>query len=115
MCTANEHSHSLLRGVRAFQEPLLSLDAPMRENYRPDLPYHANDGWLRPGSDGVLRLPPMTFEPVINMPQMNRHALPRVGQANAWLGAVSADLANNNWCAWNPRRRCRVARETRPI
>lgn len=40
--------------MHAFQEPFLSLDTPMRENYRPDLSFHANDGHSRPGSDGDL-------------------------------------------------------------
>ena len=33
--------------LQAFQEPHLSLDAPMRENYRPDMSFHSNDGWRR--------------------------------------------------------------------
>ena len=33
--------------MHAFQEPQLSLDAPMRENYRPDLAFHANNGVIR--------------------------------------------------------------------
>jgi len=53
--------------MHAFQEPHLSLDVPMRENYRPDLPFHANDGVHAGGSDGALRMPPMTFEPMMNM------------------------------------------------
>jgi len=39
----------------------------MRENYRPDLAFHANDGIHAGGSDGALRMPPMTFEPMMNM------------------------------------------------
>ena len=53
--------------MHAFQKPMLSLDVPMRENYRPDLVFHANDGLAAGGSDGSLRVPPMTFEPMIYM------------------------------------------------
>jgi hypothetical protein len=56
--------------LHAFQEPWLSLDVPMRENYRPDMAFHHNDGWDSPGSDGDLRLPPNTFEPITNGPQV---------------------------------------------
>jgi hypothetical protein len=39
--------------MHAFVEPHLSLDAPMRENYRPDLAFHASDGVHGTGGDGT--------------------------------------------------------------
>ena len=67
--------------MHAFQEPHLSLDAPMRENYRPDLAFHGSDGSGLGGSDGALRMPPMTFEPLINMPDAVRQ--PRASDRRA--------------------------------
>jgi hypothetical protein len=83
--------------MHAFQEPHLSLDLVIRENYRPDMAFHSNDGWARPGSDGALRLPPMTFEPVCNGPQMERQWAPEVARSNAYLGLVNANMANVHW------------------
>ena len=57
--------------MAAFQEPHLSLDVPIRENYRPDLAFHANDGHRRFGSDGDLRMPPMKAIPPVTMPESN--------------------------------------------
>ena len=78
--------------MHAFQEPQLSLDAPMRENYRPDLPFHANDGHVLGGSDGILRMPPLTFEPIINMADAVRQPRPFLAQTAAWLGVITADM-----------------------
>jgi hypothetical protein len=63
--------------LHAFQEPHLSLDAPIRENYRPEMAFHHNDGSAaHPGSDASLRMPPNTFEPVFNGLQAERQAVP---------------------------------------
>ena len=71
--------------LHAFQEPHLSLDAPIRENYRPEMAYHHNDGSAQhPGSDGSLRMPPMTFEPVFNGLQAERQAVPEVALFQSW-------------------------------
>eukprot|EP01043_Picozoa_sp_COSAG02_P009340 COSAG02_NODE_315_length_24910_cov_17.139978_12_plen_544_part_00 len=66
--------------MHAFVEPHLSLDAPMRENYRPDLAFHSSDGVHGrggdgadgTGSDGSMRMPPMSFVPMINLPDAVR-------------------------------------------
>ena len=87
--------------MHAFQEPQLSLDAPMRENYRPDLTFHANDGVVRGGSDGVLRMPPMTFEPIINMADAVRQPRGFLAQTAAWLGVITADMPMQNWYVYN--------------
>jgi len=84
--------------LHAFQEPWLSLDAPMRENYRPDMAYHRNDGSTgNAGSDGDLRLPPNTFEPIFNGLQAERQAVPGVARSNAYLGLITANLIHHNW------------------
>ena len=84
--------------LHAFQEPHLSLDAPIRENYRPEMAYHHNDGSAQhPGSDGSLRMPPMTFEPVFNGLQAERQAVPEVARSNAYLGLITANLVHHNW------------------
>ena len=87
--------------MHAFQEPQLSLDAPMRENYRPDLTFHANDGTVRGGSDGILRMPPLTFEPIINMADAVRQPRPFLAQTAAWLGVITADMPMQNWYVYN--------------
>eukprot|EP01051_Picozoa_sp_SAG22_P019486 SAG22_NODE_3612_length_1616_cov_1.926170_3_plen_179_part_00 len=79
--------------MHAFQEPHLSLDVPMRENYRPDLPSHAPAPLGQPlsgGGDGVLRSPPMTFEPMINMADAVRQPRQKlaVRQRSCFLKAV---------------------------
>eukprot|EP01052_Picozoa_sp_SAG31_P023229 SAG31_NODE_1902_length_6956_cov_5.312236_2_plen_490_part_00 len=87
--------------MHAFQEPFLSLDVPMRENYRPDLSFHANDGRVRGGSDGILRMPPMTFEPIINMADAVRQPRPFLAQTAAWLGVITANMPMQNWYVYN--------------
>ena len=83
--------------LHAFQEPYLSTDLPMRENYRPDLPSHAPEPARGGGGDGALRLPPLTFEPVVNMPQPCRQFSPAAVRAEAWVGVATGDLWANNW------------------
>lgn len=73
----------------------------MRENYRPDLGFHANDGVHTGGSDGLLRLPPMTFEPLINMPDAVRQPVAKLAQTAAWLGVVTGDMPHLNWYVYN--------------
>ena len=89
--------------MHAFQEPHLSLDVPMRENYRPDLAFHANDGVRhdRGGGDGALRMPPMTFEPMINMPDAVRQPRPKLARTAAWLAAITADMPIQIWYVFN--------------
>ena len=87
--------------MHAFQEPHLSLDVPMRENYRPDLGFHGNDGRSLGGSDGLLRMPPMTFEPLMNMPDAVRQPIGKRAQTAAWLGVVTADMPHLNWYVYN--------------
>ena len=67
--------------------------------YRPDLPFHASDGVVRGGSDGALRLPPMSFEPMINMADAVRQPRAKFAQTAAWLGVITADLVMQNWSA----------------
>jgi hypothetical protein len=88
--------------LHAFQEPHLSLDAPIRENYRPEMAYHHNDGSIdQPGSDGNLRMPPNTFEPVFNGLQAERQVVPEVARSNAYLGLITANLIHHNWYVFN--------------
>eukprot|EP00947_MAST-08B_sp_MAST-8B-sp1_P000898 g898.t1 len=87
--------------MHAFVEPHLSLDAPMRENYRPDMAFHAADGWERAGSDGELRLPPMTFTPIMNGPQVERQAVPAVARSNVYLGLVGANMVHIHMYVYN--------------
>ena len=73
----------------------------MRENYRPDLQFHASDGVHHTGesgSDGSLRLPPMSFEPLINMADAVRQPRPKLAHTAAWLGVITADMPMQNWC-----------------
>lgn len=89
--------------LHAFQEPHLSLDAPIRENYRPEMAYHHNDGSVdHPGSDASLRMPPNTFEPVFNGLQAERQVVPDVARSNAYLGLITANLIHHNWYVFNP-------------
>lgn len=88
--------------LHAFQEPHLSLDAPIRENYRPEMAFHHNDGSVEhPGSDASLRMPPNTFEPVFNGLQAERQAVPEVARSNAFLGLITANLIHHNWYVFN--------------
>ena len=88
--------------LHAFQEPHLSLDAPIRENYRPEMAYHHNDGSCEhPGSDASLRMPPNTFEPMFNGLQAERQAVGEVARSNAYLGLITAGLLHNNWYVFN--------------
>eukprot|EP01051_Picozoa_sp_SAG22_P004038 SAG22_NODE_207_length_15278_cov_4.056855_15_plen_123_part_00 len=88
--------------MHAFVEPHLSLDAPMRENYRPDLAFHASDGLSvgggdgldGTGSDGAMRMPPMTFVPMINMADAVRQPRPKLAQTAAWLSVITADMTH---------------------
>ena len=86
--------------LHAFQEPFLSLDAPMRENYVPLFEGHDNDGVRngRGGSDGQLRMPPMSFEPIINMADAVRQPVTSFAHTAAWLGVVTADMPMQSWC-----------------
>lgn len=90
--------------LQAFQEPYLSLDFPLVENYRPDLVFHtgAFAGHLGAAIDGhggdvSLRLPPLTFEPVANMPGSQRTWSSADQQSLLWTGLVTAGLASQNW------------------
>ena len=91
--------------MHSFQEPLLAVDLPMRENYRPDLPSHAGDAvggeFAFAGGDGALRLAPMRWEPVVNMPQPCRQATGRAVVAEAFVGLVTGDLFHLNWYVFN--------------
>ena len=90
--------------LHAFQEPHLSLDAPIRENYRPEMAFHHNDGSVdHPGSDASLRMPPNTFEPLFNGLQAERQVVPDVARSNAYLGLITANLIHHNWYVFNPR------------
>ena len=73
----------------------------MRENYRPDLSFHANDGVHAGGSDGLLRMPPMEFEPIINMADAVRQPRPFRAETAAWLGVITADMPMQNWYVYN--------------
>jgi hypothetical protein len=94
--------------LQAFQEPFLSLDFPMVENYRPDLAFHAGafanhtgsavDGH---GGDVTLRLPPLTFEPLANMPGYQRTWSNADQKTLLWTGLVTANIASQNWFIWN--------------
>ena len=80
----------------------VSQDAPIRENYRPEMAYHHNDGSVEhPGSDASLRMPPNTFEPVFNGLQAERQAVPEVARSNAYLGLITANLIHHNWYVFN--------------
>jgi hypothetical protein len=57
----------------------------------------ANDGNVRGGSDGILRMPPLTFEPIINMADAVRQPRPFLAQTAAWLGVITADMPMQNW------------------
>lgn len=88
--------------MHAFQEPFLSLDLPMRENYVPFLIGHDGDGLFdQPGSDGSLRMPPMTFEPMMNMADAVRQPIAKLARAAAWLGVITADMPMQNWYVFN--------------
>jgi hypothetical protein len=69
----------------------------MRENYRPDLAFHANNGVQAGGSDGLLRMPPMEFEPIMNMADAVRQPRPFRAETAAWLGVITADMPMQNW------------------
>ena len=71
-------------------------------NDRPETAYHRNDGTVsEPGSDGDLRMPPNTFEPVFNGLQAERQAVPAVARTNAYLGLINGNLIHNNWYVFN--------------
>jgi hypothetical protein len=83
------------------QEPWLSLDMPMDENYRPDLKYHATTAAMTAKGEAVrstgtqdssLRMPPMTFEPVMNMPGPQRAYSSVDLKTLIWLGVITADM-----------------------
>eukprot|EP01047_Picozoa_sp_COSAG01_P036128 COSAG01_NODE_2809_length_7041_cov_4.383751_1_plen_609_part_00 len=88
--------------MHAFVEPHLSLDAPMRENYRPDLAFHSSDGVHGrggegpdgTGSDGSMRMPPMTFSVLINLADAVRQPRPKLAQTAAWLSVITAQMAH---------------------
>jgi hypothetical protein len=71
----------------------------MRENYVPLWSGHAGDGIRegRGGSDGALRMPPMTFEPLINMADAVRQPITGFSHTAGWLGVVTADMVMQNW------------------
>ena len=64
---------------------------------RPDMQFHAGDGWTIPGTDGDLRMPPMTFEPEMNGPQVERQWVPAIARSNAYLGLINGNMANVHW------------------
>ena len=86
LCSSNRRT--CLRNSRAVN---CSYRSPAFAG-RPDLGFHANDGVRRPGSDGNLRMPPMTFEPMINMADAVRQPRAKLAHAAAWLGVVSANI-----------------------
>ena len=59
--------------------------------------FHGNDGVTLGGSDGSLRMPPMTFEPLINMADAVRQPRPFLAETAAWLGVITANMPMQNW------------------
>ena len=78
------------------------------ENYRPDIAFHAGAfaNHLQAPADGksgdiTLRLPPLTFEPIANMPGYQRTWSNVDQQTLLWTGLVTANMASQNWFIWN--------------
>eukprot|EP01048_Picozoa_sp_COSAG05_P015819 COSAG05_NODE_1955_length_3791_cov_2.398429_2_plen_97_part_00 len=91
------------------------------ENYRPDLAFHVGafdehlgavvDGG---GGDVTLRLPPLTFEPIANMPGSQRTWSGADQQSLLWTGLVTAGLASQNWFIYGRTVRVRILATREP-
>jgi hypothetical protein len=53
------------------------------------------------GSDGSMRMPPMSFVPLINLPDAVRQPRPKFAQTAAWLSVITASMAHQIWYVYN--------------